>query len=464
MIAPALWTAADVATATNGSPKTQFWQAGGVSIDTRSLQPGDLFVALSGPNHDGHDHLDAAFEAGAAAALVSRPGLKASGPLMLVGNTAMALECLGQFARVRSNAKIVAVTGSVGKTGTKEMLRLTLGAQAPTHATLGNLNNQLGAPLSLARMPNNTTYGVFELGMNHAGELTPLTRMVRPHVVLITAIEMAHSEFFADTAAIADAKAEIFLGVEPGGTAVLPRDNPHYDQLRQKALAAGIAKIVDFGSHKDATAHLLGFELHPTSTVVSARIDGAPVTYTIGAVGGHWAHNSLAVLLAVKALGGDMAQAAQTLSNLTPPKGRGNRFTSNGVQVIDESYNASPASMNAALAAVGAAPLPANSRRIAVLGDMLELGADSPQLHAALALPLARWNFDLVFTAGPLMSHLHRALPPTQQGGHAEHSDGIIKPLLAELKPGDVVMVKGSAGSKMGRVVEALGKENWGAL
>lgn len=459
----ALWTSAEIIKATGASPQTNTWSAKGVSIDTRTLAPGDLFIALTGPNHDGHDHLDAAATAGAVAALV-HDTITTSLPLVHVTDTTQALDRLGHFARNRSTAKIVAVTGSVGKTGTKDMLRLTLGQQAPTHATLGNLNNQLGAPLSLARMPRDTAYGVFELGMNHTGELTPLTRMVRPHVVVITAIEMAHSEFFADTAAIADAKAEIFLGVEPGGTAILPRDTGHYDRLRQKAVEAGIGTILSFGSTSDADARLQSFTLQAESTQVIASINGTAISYTIGAVGGHWANNSLAVLLAVQALGGDVTHAAQTLSQLTPPKGRGNRFSRNGVQIIDESYNASPASMSAAITALGAAPLPAAARRIAVLGDMLELGAQSPELHAGLAQHITQWGIDLVFTAGPLMAGLHKALPPHLQGGHADSSDGVIALVLGALRPGDVVMVKGSAGSKMSRVVEALGKENWSAL
>ena len=460
---PTLWTQAEIVEATGSNTHNGDWVANGVSIDTRTLAPGDLFIALSGPNHDGHDHLNAAVKAGAAAALIHRH-VSTPLPVVQVADTTQALDHLGHFARSRSKAKIVAVTGSVGKTGTKDMLRLTLSQQAPTHATLGNLNNQLGAPLSLARMPRDTAYGVFELGMNHTGELTPLTRMVRPHVVVITAIEMAHSEFFADTADIADAKAEIFLGVEPGGTAILPRDNPHFDRLKQKAVDAGIGTILSFGSSPDANARLQSFTLQSESTQVIATINGTAISYTIGALGGHWATNSLAVLLAVQALGGDFTHAAQSLAQLTPPKGRGNRFSRNGVQVIDESYNASPASMNAAITALGAAPLPANARRIAVLGDMLELGAQSPELHAALVQPITQWGIDLVFTAGPQMAGLHKALPPHLQGGHAATSNDIIALVLSALRPGDVVMVKGSAGSKMSRVVEALGKENWGAL
>ena len=461
-----LWTFDDVITATHGTPNRNHWNATGVSIDSRTLTPGDLFIALAGPNHDGHDHVDNAFKSGAAAAMVHAP-VNTNGPWIKVGDTAAGLEQLGLAARARSTAKIVAVTGSVGKTGTKDMLRLTLGEQAATHATLGNLNNQLGAPLSLARMPRDTVFGVFELGMNHPGELTPLVRMVRPHAAIVTAIEMAHSEFFADTAAIADAKAEIFLGVEPGGVAILPRDNPHFARLRQKAKDAGINRIFSFGSHIEAHARLLDFDLNAQSTSVLALLGDTPIAYELGAVGRHWALNSLAVLLAVEALGGDPVRAAKSLAALTPPKGRGSRFvTGGGIEVIDESYNASPASMKAALATLGASKPAAGARRIAVLGDMLELGERSPELHAQLAESVALWNIDLVFTAGPLMASLHRALAPGRQGAHADSSDAVAAPLLNALRKGDVVMVKGSAGSRMSRVVETLrgSKEGRGAL
>ncbi len=467
MSTPTLWTSDEVITAINGVPNHNAWHATGVSIDSRTLASGDLFIALEGPHHDGHDHIQAAFKAGAAAALIHREPSDLVGPWVKVDDTERGLERLGLAARARSSAKIVAVTGSVGKTGTKDMLRLTLGDQAPTHATLGNLNNQLGAPLSLARMPHDTAYGVFELGMNHAGELTPLTKMVRPHVAIITAIEMVHSEFFADTVAIADAKAEIFLGLEPDGVAILPRDNPHYERLRQKAKAAGITSILSFGSHIESTARLMDFDLNTQTTSVLALIDDTAISYELGAVGRHWANNSLAVLLAVQALGGDPIKAARSLEKLSPPKGRGSRFvTKDGILVIDESYNASPASMQAALTALGAGKPSTDGRRVAVLGDMLELGNRSKELHAQLAAAVSQWDVDLVFTAGPLMESLHLALDQDARGAHAENSDAIIAPLLKALQPGDVVMVKGSAGSRMSKVVEALRglKEVQGAL
>jgi UDP-N-acetylmuramoyl-tripeptide--D-alanyl-D-alanine ligase len=461
MMSQSLWTMDEVIAATKGIASGGTWEAIGVSIDSRTLAPGDLFVAIEGPNHDGHDHVVAAFKAGAAAVLIHKsiPGA-ALGPMIRVDDTTLALTHLANAARARSKAHIVAVTGSVGKTGTKEMLRLVLSAQGLTHATQGNLNNHWGVPLSLARMPRDTLFGVFELGMNHQGELTPLTRMVRPHVAIITAIELAHAAHFTNAAAIAAAKAEIFLGLEARGVAILPRDNPYYGQLRQAAVDAGVADIQSFGTHIDADARLLDAFVQTTETTVMALVGERSLAYHIGAVGRHWAMNSLAVMLAVEALGANMGQAAAQLAEMSAPKGRGLRqhVTVNGgrVEIIDESYNASPASMRAAIAALAAVRPGGDGRRIAVLGDMLELGEDSPRLHAGIADDLEKWGIDLVFTAGPMMAHLHDALPPKRQGAHAADSTAVAAPLIAALRAGDVVMIKGSAGSKMGRVIDAL--------
>ncbi|TAN61998.1 MAG: UDP-N-acetylmuramoylalanyl-D-glutamyl-2, 6-diaminopimelate--D-alanyl-D-alanine ligase, partial [Magnetospirillum sp.] len=284
MTTPILWTTAEAAAATAGTPSGGMWEASGVSIDSRTVQPGDLFIALAGPNHDGHDHVATALATGAVAALVHRlpSGVPEDAPLLLVKDTMAALQDLGTAARNRSDAGIVAVTGSVGKTGTKEMLRLVLSEQGPTHASIGSFNNHWGVPLSLARMPRHVRFAVFELGMNHAGELIPLTRMVRPQVAAITTVEAVHMEFFASTEAIADAKAEIFAGLEPGGVAVLPRDNRHYLRL---AAAAGAARVVSFGSHIEATARLLDCGVDPTSTAVFALLGDHALSYRIGIPG-----------------------------------------------------------------------------------------------------------------------------------------------------------------------------------
>jgi UDP-N-acetylmuramoyl-tripeptide--D-alanyl-D-alanine ligase len=457
-----LWTASAAAAAVSGRLTGRTWTASGVSIDSRTVARGDLFVALQGPTHDGHDHVAAALAAGAAAALVHRvpEGLAADAPLLVAQDTRQALESLAAAARARSNARIVAVTGSVGKTGTKEMLKLALDTAGPTHVTAGNLNNHWGVPLSLARLPPSARFAVFELGMNHPGEITPLTRLVRPHVAVITAVEAVHMEFFASTREIARAKAEIFLGVEPGGVAVLPRDNPHFAFLSDQARAAGITAIEGFGRHIDADARLLDAAQDPEATLVFALLGDEAMSYRVGVPGLQWGINSLAVLLAARASGLAPATAAPALAAMTAPKGRGARkrlpWGDGGLLVIDESYNASPASMRAAIATLAQTERPRQARRIAVLGDMLELGEASPSVHAGLAETLVERGIDLVFTAGALMRHLHDALPVDRRGGHAANADAAALLLAGALAAGDVVMVKGSAGSAMGRVITKL--------
>ncbi|MBI4967591.1 MAG: UDP-N-acetylmuramoylalanyl-D-glutamyl-2,6-diaminopimelate--D-alanyl-D-alanine ligase [Rhodospirillales bacterium] len=460
MTALPLWTSEEAAAATQGWVNRP-WIAQGVSIDSRSLATGDLFVALKGERVDGHDYLNAAAAAGAAALMVSRTdSLPERVSYLAVADTLKGLADLANQARARSPAKVIAVTGSVGKTGTKEMLRLALAANGPTHATLGNLNNQIGLPLTLARLPAEAAYAVLEMGMNHAGELAPLSRLARPDVAIVTAIEMAHVEFFASLDAIADAKAEIFAGLAPGGTAILNRDSPQFSRLAKAARAQGAARIVGFGAHAEAEARLLDCALDPEATTVLALIAERPVTYRLNVPGRHWALNSLAVLAAAQAVGADLERAAQGLAALAPPKGRGQRHRlereGGTLTLIDESYNASPASMRAALAALALAKPGPEGRRIAVLGDMLELGERGPALHGELAQSIAENRIDLVFTAGPLMENLHRGLARAQQGGHAANADAAAGLVAAALRPGDVVMVKGSAGSRMGRVVEAL--------
>ncbi|MTJ82058.1 MAG: UDP-N-acetylmuramoyl-tripeptide--D-alanyl-D-alanine ligase [Telmatospirillum sp.] len=459
---PVLWSAGDAQAATRGRLSGRPWQAAGVSIDSRSVMTGDLFIALAGPNHDGHDHVAAALAAGAAAAMVHRipAGLSPDAPLLIVADTRVGLEALAAAARARSSARIVAVTGSVGKTGTKEMLRLILAGAGPAHVTQGNLNNHWGVPLSLARLPREACFAVFELGMNHVGEIAPLTCLVRPHVAVITSIEAVHLAHFASTRQIAEAKAEIFLGVEPGGLAVLPRDNRHFNFLCDAARAAGIRHVEGFGHHIDADARLLDAAVDPAATLVFALIGDDALSYRVGVPGMQWATNSLAALLAARAVGVAPGRGAPALSGMTAPRGRGARkclpWHGGSIVVIDESYNASPVSMRAAISALGLAERPRDGRRIAVLGDMLELGETSPTLHAGLAETLVEQRIDLVFTAGALMRHLHDALPEDRRGGHAGDADSAALAVCRALKAGDVVMVKGSAGSAMGRVVKKL--------
>ncbi len=458
-----LWTAAQAAEATGGRA-TAPWTASGVSIDSRSLAPGDLFIALEGPNFDGHDFIAKAFEAGAAAALSHRQAGPASlgraGPLLLVEDTMAALRRIGQAARGRSRARFIGVTGSVGKTSTKEALARCLRVQAPTAASAGSLNNHWGLPLSLSRLPHDAAYGVFELGMNHPGEIRDLAALLRPEIALITNVEAAHLGYFGSVEEIADAKAEIFESMAPDGVAVLNRDNPHFGRLAAKARAAGIERIIGFGRDAGAEARLLDCALEASGSRVDAEILGERLHYTIALPGSHWVVNSLAVLAAVAVAGLDIARAAVELARLEPIAGRGVRhqidLPGGAFELIDDSYNANPASMRAAFEVLGRAAVGPEGRRIAILGDMLELGAGSTGMHAALAQTLRTSGVDLVFTCGPDMAALSDALPAEMRGGHNTDSAALVGPISAAVAAGDTVLVKGSLGSRMGLVVAAL--------
>ena len=457
----ALWTFAEAVAATGGrSPRA--WQASGVSIDSRTVMPGDLFVALRGPSFDGHDFAAAALAKGAAAVMVERlpPDLSHDAPLLLVQDTLAALEGLGRAARRRGSARIVGVTGSAGKTGTKEALRRALARQGGTTASAASLNNHWGVPLSLARMPREASFGVFEIGMNHPGEIDRLTRLVEPDVAVITTIAPAHLGFFDSIEAIADAKAEIFNGMSSQGTAVINADNPHYSRLAAAAHARGIARILGFGESGQAPIRLVDSHLYSTASAVTAMIMGDVVDYCVSLPGRHWVMNSLAVMAAVKALGADIGAAAMAMATLDPLEGRGRRFpiavTGGEAMLIDESYNANPDSMRAALSVLAASEPRQGGRRIAVLGDMLELGAKSEELHAALARPVLDAGVDLVFTVGRAMEQLDRALPAKRRGAHAGLAAELAPQLAAALRPGDIAMVKGSLGSRMAEIVKHL--------
>jgi UDP-N-acetylmuramoyl-tripeptide--D-alanyl-D-alanine ligase len=357
---------------------------------------------------------------------------------------------------------VIAVTGSVGKTSTKEALRRVLAAQGETHASAASFNNHWGVPLSLARCPASARFAIFEIGMNHAGEIEPLVKMVRPQVAIITTVEPAHLEFFAGIEAIADAKAEIFAGIEPGGAAVLNRDNSQFGRLQRRAKKLGISRIVSFGSDEKADARLLDVSLHAACSAVHAKILGHDVTYKLGMPGRHMAMNSLAVLAAASLAGADLARAALSLSQLEPAVGRGGRRVlelANGqATLIDESYNANPASMAAALQVLGRASLGPHGRRIAVLGDMLELGPSSAALHRGLNEAVKANHIDLVYCCGPLMRNLWDALSAGKRGGYAESAAGLEVQAVAAIRAGDVIMIKGSLGSKMKTIVNALEK------
>jgi UDP-N-acetylmuramoyl-tripeptide--D-alanyl-D-alanine ligase len=459
-----LWTADDMAAVMRAT------RAGvlprdvpGLSIDTRTLQGGEAFFAIQGENRDGHVFVAAALQAGAGLAVVTREKqdtMPKDAPLLVVDDVLAALNDLARAARARSGAKIVAVTGSVGKTGTKEMLRLVLGKQGATHASAASYNNHWGVPLSLALMPASANFGVFEIGMNHPGEITPLTALVRPHVAIVTTIAPVHLEFFGTLDAIADAKAEIFSGVEPSGAAVINADVAQFQRLKAAAQAAGIKQIVSFGGHQAASARALKVSLQAETSTVQANILGHDVTYKLGAPGRHVVDNSLGVLAAATLLGADLALSGLALAELKPPAGRGERVTldlpGGTVLLIDESYNANPTSMRAALALLGQVPMKGLGRRIAVLGDMLELGPEGQALHASLADAVLGNAIDAVYCAGPLMKSLWDALPSARRGGYADTSATLEAQVLGAITANDAVMVKGSLGSRMGPIVKAL--------
>jgi UDP-N-acetylmuramoyl-tripeptide--D-alanyl-D-alanine ligase len=419
-----------------------------------------VFVALKA-ERDGHDFVGDAFKKGAAVALVSKGYRRGpdDGALLRAGDSLVALQAIARAARARSNARIVAVTGSVGKTGTKEMLRLALDDSGTAHASERSYNNHWGVPLTLARMPKAAEFGIFEIGMNHAGEIAPLAEMVRPHVAAITTVEPVHLEYFASLEAIAEAKAEILKGLVPGGTAVLPRDNPHYDLLKARASEVG-AKIVTFGFAKDADIVCLQANLEAKGSSVIAGLGSQRFPYRVGVPGEHYVRNSLAVLAVLVALNADPMRRLAALSRIAAPTGRGARTqleTPDGrILLIDESYNANPASVRAALAAMATTPRADFPRRIAVLGDMRELGDAAGDLHRGLKEAVDAAGVDLVLACGPMMRLLYDTLKAGQQGGWAPDSGGLVDVLLDTIRPGDAVMIKGSLATKMAPLVEAL--------
>jgi UDP-N-acetylmuramoyl-tripeptide--D-alanyl-D-alanine ligase len=458
-----LWSLSELSAALGRNPEGSL--AGvvtGISIDTRTLEAGDLFVALK-DQRDGHDFVPAAFKSGATAALVSEAYQRAAGDgtLYRVPDALKGLEALGRFARARlqSEARIIAVTGSAGKTGTKEMLRACLAWLGTAHASEKSYNNHWGVPLTLARMPQDTLYGVFEIGMNHAGEIRPLTMMVRPHAAIITTVEAAHLEHFPSVEAIADAKAEIFEGLVPCGAAIIKYDNPYAARLKAEAAKYG-AKAVTFGF--DAGADICGenLRLAGDGTDMLVRFGDRRVPVHLAIPGWHIAENALAVAAALAMTGADLDRSLAALAGLQPPSGRGTRSMLNvgggEVLLIDESYNANPASMRAALATLGSVPRQKFARRIAVLGDMLELGAEAAALHAGLKHAVDEADIDLIFACGPHMKTLYDALPAAKKGSYASTASSLEATLASSLRHGDVVMVKASNGTRLGPIVAAL--------
>jgi UDP-N-acetylmuramoyl-tripeptide--D-alanyl-D-alanine ligase len=458
-----LWTGDDFLAATGGRT-VGFMPAAisGISIDSRTIQPGDAFFAITGDKMDGHDYLKAAQDNRASVVVMAESKFSRFSriaPAVIVDDVLGALNRLAIAARKRSHAKVVAVTGSVGKTSTKEMLRLALAVEGEVHASAASFNNHWGVPLSLARLPADTPFAVFEIGMNHAGEIRPLTKMVRPHVAIVTNVEAVHLEHFASVNAIADAKAEIFEGLEPGGFfAVLNADNPHYERLAAAARKAG-ADVTSFGTSRNADARLLMHSVLSDRTAITASVLGKDIAYKLGAPGSHFVMNSLAVLATARLADLDLKAAAAALADFKPPKGRGERHVlhvgGGRATLLDESYNANPASMRAAIELLGQTKA---GRRIAVLGDMLELGPLSDEMHRGLAELLAKAKVDLLFCAGPHMRALYEAVPEARRGGWSELSSDLEPRVLDAIRPNDAVMIKGSLGSRMGPIVSALNR------
>ena len=387
-------------------------------------------------------------------------------PLLVVGDTLEGLRDLAAAARMRNFGKRVAVTGSAGKTSTKEILRAVLSSAGAVHAADKSFNNHWGVPLTLAKLPMRADFGVFEIGMNHPGEITPLTGLVRPHAAIVTTVAAAHLEFFKSVEEIAEAKAEIFSGLAPGGIAVLPFDNEFFPLLKKRAEKAGAASFVSFGEKDGADFQLLNYKAHGAGAQLKAKIKGKPHEFAIGIPGRHQAGNMLAALAAAEAVGAPLEPAIRALANITPAEGRGARakiIVDDGeATLIDESYNANPASMMAAIGLLGASEPDKSGQRIAVLGEMLELGPDGPALHASLAKALVAAKVDRVYAAGQLMRHLWDQLPPNMRGLHAGDAVGLVGPVLDAVGNGDIVMVKGSNASKVSAVARALkdsGKE-----
>ena len=464
----ALWDAVGLARAMGGVAVGQF-QVSGVEIDSRDVREGDLFFALKGETMDGHRFVPGAFAKGAAAVVVDRP---VDGPHILVKNTTQALEMLGQAARARTNARIVGVTGSVGKTGVKEAIFASLdrASRGAAHRSVKSYNNHVGVPLSLSRMPSRSRFGVFEMGMNHAGEIDALTRQVRPHVAVITTIAPAHIENLGSMEAIAAAKAEIFAGLEPGGVAVIPADSPHYEQLR--AAAEKVAgSIVSFGLAAHADVRLLdAVSAANGGSLVTADMGDRRVCYTVASPGDHWVVNSLAVMAAVRAAGGDLGAAGLALAEMEGLAGRGARLAipakGGEALLIDESYNANPASMRATLAALGRTQA---RRRFAVLGAMKELGTHGPGFHAALAEPLIEAGVDRAILVGDEMTALADELgkSPSSALGKAipfAHCQTVAEAIEAVaalgVESGDAILVKGSNSVGLGKLVAALAQRD----
>ncbi|PCI01228.1 MAG: UDP-N-acetylmuramoylalanyl-D-glutamyl-2, 6-diaminopimelate--D-alanyl-D-alanine ligase [Alphaproteobacteria bacterium] len=460
-----LWTAAEVAIATSGELVGEnAWKATGIAMDSRAVVAGDLFIAMDGEQADGHDYVAKAFENGAVAAIVSRE-IEGAGEQVVVKNTFESLQDLGQVARHRAPLqKVIAITGSVGKTGVRNMLDVAFDAQdLRVHASIKSYNNHVGVPFSLATMNASSDIGVFEVGMNHADEITPLSRQIAPDIAIVTWVAGVHIENFDNGMdGIVAAKSEIFEGMNAQGVAILPRDNDHYAPMIAHAKTAGVSRVYSFGETDGADAKLMECLLAANGTRVKANIMGEDISYTLQIAGKHIAINSLSTLLAVKLSKGNIQKAAKALEKIEPIEGRGRRElidsgeANNPITLIDESYNASPVAMNASFKVMAMVDPGRGGRRIAVLGDMLELGARAKNEHENLAMPLQAAGVDLLYCSGQNMKALYDKMSPANQGAHRDTSAELAEIVPDALVPGDVVLVKGSFGSKMKTIVEAM--------
>ena len=451
-----LWTSAEIEAACGGKASASF-DVAGVTFDSREVGPGDLFVAMPGTTQDGHHFVGQAFAAGAAGAIVSRP---VDGPHVLVAEVAAALTALAIAARQRTRARIIGVTGSVGKTSTKEALAgaLERGRQGPVHKSVKSYNNHTGVPLSLARMPQGSAFAVLEMGMNNAGEIAALTRLVRPHVAIVTAVAPAHIENLGSIEAIADAKGEIFAGLEQDGVAIIPEDSKQRDRLVRAARGAA-DRVVTFGLSQDADVTALhAVRAEDGGYLITARLLDSELTYTLSQRGEHWVTNSLAVLTTVEAVGGDLAAAGLALADMSGLKGRGERHAiaveGGEALLIDESYNANPASMAATLQSLGTES--EAKRRIAVLGPMRELGEHAADLHAGLAEPVLAAKVDRLILIGDDMAPLEAALGGEMAIDRVATVDEASGLLHSMLKAGDVVLVKASNSVGLAKLVERM--------
>ena len=438
------------------------WEANGISIDSRLVSKDDLFIALKGPNYDGHNYVSLALQNGAVAAVVNKSLSKklniSREKLVVVDDTLATLSLLAKEARNRTNAKFIGITGSVGKTTTKDILSLVLSKFGLTHSTYGNQNNLIGVPLTLSRMSRSSKFGVFELGMNRPGEIKTLSKLVRPDVVIITKIAGVHTEFFNSIDSIADAKAEIYQGLSKHGIVIIPSDSNYYKKLYFLAKDKGVKNIISFGESENSTFRLLSYSVSKNRTDIEAVLEGEVFRYSISLIGKHMALNSLAVLAGVKALGESVGNASLKMANAKYSTGRGNRIllSTEGGQftLIDETYNASPTSVEALIKSLSEEKH--SGRNILVLGDMLELGADAPLLHRNLSTLITESNIDLVFTLGDLMKNLNDSLPDNLKSYHSINYEDLCELLLSNIRPNDFIAIKGSAGIKMQRIVKRL--------